>query len=499
MGVRTFYDEERVRAVLGPEGALYARMTRPLPEVAAFFELEGEELSLLSDLCGDLEVASAIEQSSADSLEAWQLLCSLAQAGMIDLSGAPISPVGSSGVRSTRALTGSYTSRGGVREERVGSGSQARMPVVRQERAAPASEPQPVVARDQQARPGSQARMPAAREERAAPRSQPQTPAAQERQTRPGPQARMPAAARGEGATPSSQPRMPAARSEQTRAFGSVAGQSTRYSSATMPGVRDEQISQPALSSSQRLPAATGAPAKNAAASPAPRASQREAPTQQPEAAPPPRQRRRPRKLSTALKLLDRELKQLRPVTPVEVAPPAATPAKAHIEQLRRMREAARSQQKPQPAEPIAPPTGADFFRAAQEAMREQKFAKACEGMRKACEAEPNNEVYAMYCSWTEFRSNALRDDGVNKLRLLLREKISDDDHKAFAYYALGHIALFEKKDDAAEKFFRKAVELDKHNKDAQRHLRVIELRKKTAEQDRGNKIFGIEIKSKKS
>ena len=46
-----------------------------------------------------------------------------------------------------------------------------------------------------------------------------------------------------------------------------------------------------------------------------------------------------------------------------------------------------------------------------------------------------------------------------------------------------------------AEKFSRKAVECDKNNKDAERHLRIIDLRRKTAAtEQRSNKIFGIEI-----
>jgi Tfp pilus assembly protein PilF len=119
--------------------------------------------------------------------------------------------------------------------------------------------------------------------------------------------------------------------------------------------------------------------------------------------------------------------------------------------------------------------------------------------MRKACEAQPENAVYAMYCMWAALRSNNLPEDGVAKLRATLRDRVSDDQYKKFAYYALGHLSLYEKKEEAAEKFFRRAVELDKNNKDAERHLRIIELRRKTASEQRNNKIFGIEIGAKKS
>lgn len=139
----------------------------------------------------------------------------------------------------------------------------------------------------------------------------------------------------------------------------------------------------------------------------------------------------------------------------------------------------------------------ATHFRNAQEALRHQQFPRAHELMKKACEAAPQDERYALYYAWAGFRAGALDEDGISKLRLTLREKISDDQLKGFAYYALGHIAIHEKKDEAAEKFFRKAVELDKNNKDAQRHLRIIELRQKTASEEKTGKIFGIEIKKR--
>ena len=60
-----------------------------------------------------------------------------------------------------------------------------------------------------------------------------------------------------------------------------------------------------------------------------------------------------------------------------------------------------------------------------------------------------------------------------------------------------GSSAKAEKKEDNADKFFRKAMELDKNNKDAERHVRLLELRKKSAASDAQNKIFGIEIGKK--
>jgi tetratricopeptide (TPR) repeat protein len=230
------------------------------------------------------------------------------------------------------------------------------------------------------------------------------------------------------------------------------------------------------------------------------------------------RDRRKPRKLSSALKRLDRELKQLRQPSssPVEPQQPSGAPspgagqagassqqsyARARVDQLMRMRAATLNQQQQQTQASKAPVAvnGQDMLRAAQKELRDQQFARAHELMRKACEADPENQIYSMYCMYAALRANALKQDDINKLRLMLRDKISDDQHKGFAYYALGHVALMEKKDDAAEKFFQKAVELDKNNKDAERYARIIAVKRKTAaEQEKANKIFGIEIGPKK-
>jgi Tfp pilus assembly protein PilF len=157
-------------------------------------------------------------------------------------------------------------------------------------------------------------------------------------------------------------------------------------------------------------------------------------------------------------------------------------------------------QQQTQASKAPAPVSGQDMLRAAQKELRDQQFARAHDLMRKACESDPENQIYSMYCMYAALRANALKQEDINKLRLMLRDKISDDQHKGFAYYALGHVALVEKKDEAAEKFFMKAVELDKNNKDAERYMRIIGVKRKTAaEQEKSNKIFGIEIGTKKS
>jgi hypothetical protein len=474
MGVRTFYDEERVRETLGADGELYVRLNCPVSDATELFGLEQEEVELLSGLRSDLAIAEVIHASNADPLEAWQLLCMLALAGMTEISGSPLSAAERSGVRSTRAITGDQSGTEAAANPRFGS--QPRMPVPRDERNA--SQPHMPIMREQQD--PSSPRMPAVRE-------------------RGDSQQRLPSASeRGASASP-----------ERTAPQRSV-HTSTRYSSATMNAIREEQISRAPSTPLQRprTPVAPTAEQHRAEPKPQPRPVERESTPNAQQVAPqaaPRRDRNRPRKLSATLKRLDQEFKQLR--QPLSVAldtstpPPQPAPSKGHIEQLRRMRQATISVQVQQKSETESGRArGAELFRSAQDAMRDQQFGRAHDIMRKASEADPGNEIYTIYGMWASFRCNTLAEEGLNKLRQTLREKVSDDELKAFAYYALGHIALVDKKDDTAEKCFRKAVEFDKNNKDAERHVRIIELRRKSAaEHEKSGKFFGIDIKAKKS
>ena len=149
-------------------------------------------------------------------------------------------------------------------------------------------------------------------------------------------------------------------------------------------------------------------------------------------------------------------------------------------------------------SETAAMSLASEAFRLGQDALRDNQFARAHEHLKRAHELAPEDPGYLLQLQWAALRAGLLDEEGISKLRATLREQVSDDAHKKFAYYALGHLALVERKDDAAERFFRRAVELDKGNKDAERHLRIIELRRKSAA-DGGNKIFGIEIGKKKS
>jgi tetratricopeptide (TPR) repeat protein len=140
-------------------------------------------------------------------------------------------------------------------------------------------------------------------------------------------------------------------------------------------------------------------------------------------------------------------------------------------------------------------------LRHAQESLRDGQYARAEEQLRALVELSPNDEVLRTYHMWAQFRaSQALDAAQITKLRDLAKHLISQEEHAGFACYVLAHIYLADKKDDQAEKYFRKAHSLDKTNKDAERHIVILERRKQHAnEVDTGSqrKFLGITLGKK--
>jgi hypothetical protein len=427
--VRTFFDEARIRTIVGDYKAAFVNVTHPRQDVAGFLELEPEERALLMRLQPDLPVIDALQGAGMDAVDGWNLICTLVLAGLAEVAGSPFART--------------------VERPRVGplDATRARVVVAREETG-----------------PAQRQRVPVAREEVGP--SRPLRPAAVQAE----PEQRRRGADMRESPARVQQPTDSVRKDADSVVQGRPVAPQERRSVAQSPPTDPGRVG-------------SVEPAKPTAQAPRPPV----------------------RKLGAALKQLDRELRQLRTVPSVAVQPPAANPAssqnRAHLEQLMRMRNA-KLQQEAQDAsmKQAVQVIASEAFRAAQEALREQQFAKAHELLTRACEAEPGNPAYGMYCMWAAFRSGVLAEAGVNELRTVLRANASEHDHKAFAHYALGHLALAEKKDETAERFFQKAIELDKNNKDAQRHLRLIGLRRKTAASDeKGSKFFGIDIRAKKT
>lgn len=445
MAVRTFFDEDRVAAFLGEHRELYLRLLRPRAEVADDLGLDDAERALLEALDPPSSVRSAVDRLGTDLLEAQQLVAMLIISENVEHACRPWSaPIETSTrARDRRPSTpmGRYVAHGALTEEHLG-------PIVRP------PPPQP-----------------------AAPKEQ---------------------VAKADNAAPFEAPIATPVRSHADR----VRGEQVRIESAHgAPPTAQTPNTRPPLP-----------PGRVASVRP-----------RKPEA--------RPRRLGAALKRLGRELDERRAQThqldapgnapePAAPARPAAGAAYAPAgpvgspqadganatgrtavkELIRRKRALAGQQARSSGDVSGAQPkqSSAELMRSARDALREQQYARAQELLVRACEAEPNNETFKMYRLWAGFRAGTLQEAEQVALRTIVRDKINDDAIKPFASYAMGHLMLADKKEDAAEKFFKKALELDKNNRDAERHVRLIGARRKTgSSHEANNKIFGIEIGKK--
>jgi tetratricopeptide (TPR) repeat protein len=141
-------------------------------------------------------------------------------------------------------------------------------------------------------------------------------------------------------------------------------------------------------------------------------------------------------------------------------------------------------------------------LRQAQDMLRDQHYARAEDILRGLSEFEPGNELFRTLRLWAKFRAQPEQDDAqISELVDLAKKLIQTPEHGPFACYMLGHLYMAGKKDELAEKYFRRAHTADKTNKDAERHLLILERRKQQAaeaESASNRKIFGIAISSNK-
>jgi tetratricopeptide (TPR) repeat protein len=172
--------------------------------------------------------------------------------------------------------------------------------------------------------------------------------------------------------------------------------------------------------------------------------------------------------------------------------------AKAHLNELFQRRRHALQQPNDAAAAKREPVRD---LRHARELLRDQHYARAEELLRTLLEAEPSNDVLRTYHLWAKFRAlSELDKKQTVELIELSKKLLQVPEQAAFACYALAHVYLAAKKDELAEKYFRRAHAADKTNTDAERHLLIMERRKQLAagaDAAANRKIFGISIAGK--
>ncbi|HET8934347.1 MAG TPA: hypothetical protein VFN67_12945, partial [Polyangiales bacterium] len=171
--------------------------------------------------------------------------------------------------------------------------------------------------------------------------------------------------------------------------------------------------------------------------------------------------------------------------------------AKAHLKELiARRKQTATAAQAPTPQRDAA-----RELREARNLLQAQQYARAEKLLAGLVELEPANEAYKTYHLWSRWRAQPEAAETIsNELRDNAKKLIGNAEHAAFAVYVLGHVYLHEKRDDLAEKFFKRAHAADKGNKDAERHLLILERRKQAAAEgsNANRKLFGIQLPNSK-
>jgi len=197
------------------------------------------------------------------------------------------------------------------------------------------------------------------------------------------------------------------------------------------------------------------------------------------------------RKGGGAVQRLGKELENRRDTGSSRAVPPRGPSTALKSLVLNRRRTEAQTQN-------VAPRAvdAAEVFRQGMELLRGEQWARALTLLTQAAEAAPENVPGRMYMLWAGFKASPQPSETlVQDLRVACRDQLQSEDHRGAAYYYLAHMALHGKKDEQAEKFFRKAASLDKNNKDAERHLLILERRREhAAKANKGNKMFGIEL-----
>ena len=117
--------------------------------------------------------------------------------------------------------------------------------------------------------------------------------------------------------------------------------------------------------------------------------------------------------------------------------------------------------------------------------LRTGALARAAQELRQAAELLPAATEYAFHAQWAEFANEQASLDETKRRAALkalvtsaeaILEQVPD---LGFAYYVLGQVQLHEGHDEAARRNFRRAHRLDAELVDAERHLRLLEVRKR--------------------
>lgn len=120
-------------------------------------------------------------------------------------------------------------------------------------------------------------------------------------------------------------------------------------------------------------------------------------------------------------------------------------------------------------------------FLKGRELLAGNDFARAQPLLAEAARLHPDAAEYAVYAGWAELNvcAEADRPRLHRALRVATSTAVRHDGGFAFGIYVLGHLALRDDRADLAERYFRRASQLDPKLVDAARHVVILERRRR--------------------
>jgi curved DNA-binding protein CbpA len=124
--------------------------------------------------------------------------------------------------------------------------------------------------------------------------------------------------------------------------------------------------------------------------------------------------------------------------------------------------------------------------------MKKKDFQKAREFFKYAAESDPSTGSYRASLAWAMFADPDFdKQQGLAKAHALVMEALNAKTIDAQTHYIAGQIMKARGEVTEAEHHFRAAVKMDKKHQDAQRELRLIEMRAEKAKQRGDSKSKG--------
>ena len=118
--------------------------------------------------------------------------------------------------------------------------------------------------------------------------------------------------------------------------------------------------------------------------------------------------------------------------------------------------------------------------------LRKGDYAKAIESFSEAVKVNPAEPQYRAYLAWTRFDDPRARKDVVARESLsTLQHILRDSERFARGHYWVGQIWKYLNDMDKAERAFREAIKHDKTFLEAEREIRLLEMRRAKATQAR--------------